>query len=1057
MRPRSNADVQRDAELRRTLARPSTRELSRRYVLLIAILLAMMSGQAAQAQQVSYVAATGAKDDKKKQVVLTIPNAVQLEDLLLVTVIVRPGVGIIPAQAGWTMLRKDSGVDASQFTFYRFAGAADAGMQQIFDFDLGGLKDSEGAAGMLVFRGVDLSNPIEATSGATYGFGDAEECVIGGKKDKIDPIQAPRLQNPDGTQYLASAGAMLVGLFSSGQDGTKVTEPPLVTTTPSCTQDPLGTPSWVETIQQKSGGGGKGFTLEGSYQPTVCGAGGAGCTGTRTAYATNNQKNASIAQLFALRPRVLLDHYRVQNNAAGVNCQAESITVSAHDAGHNPVVLNTSTTITLTAAYVSGAGGGRRGDWSIVSGGGVLDNGAADDGVATYTFAAGGESSIVLALKDTWAQTVNIAVSDGSATDVSGTASADAGYDQNLTFNAAGFRFIDIGNNLIPNQVAGVSSAPLLLQAIQSGACAPTGACTGVCTAPPGFASGSSVTIELASECVNPLACQAGQQVRITNNGTSTIAANNAGAVGSYTAKSLLFGANGTASFTLNDPDVGAIRLHARYSIPLGTGAASANTMTGASNAFVVKPYSFVVSNVRRTADSFANPGAANAAGPVFIAAGEDFSATVTAVNAAANPTPNYGKEIVAEGARLLPTLVGGLGLTQNPAITNNTAFGGFNAGAASASIFSWGEVGIITLSAGVADGDYLGAGEAAVFTQSGNVGRFTPHHFALAGAVVTNRVARACAPASSFTYLGEGIGLQFSLTARNKAAAPTQNYTSGNAFAKLPTTPGALPPALPTLGYGVRDVASATDLTGRLDLSTINALTWNAGQAFVDTRIAVNRAAIPDGPFADVRIGIAPRDGDGVGMRSGDLNLDVDGVGGTDHAQLNGGGVPLRYGRLRVFNAVGSQLIDLPVPLEAQYYNGVGFITNAADSCTALAKSSVIFTNFQRNLSACETQAQTPGSALLLQNGKARLILTKPGSGADGNAGSVDLKPRLSTTETGNTCVSATAAGATNANLPYLQFNWGGAVTYDQNPAATASFGQARATQELIYFRENY
>jgi hypothetical protein len=756
-------------------------------------------------------------------------------------------------------------------------------------------------------------------------------------------------------------------------------------------------------------------------------------------------------------PCTQVDHYRVQNNATGVNCQAESVTITAHDAAHSPVTLNDSTTITLAAAYVSGAGGGGRGDWRVVSGGGVLDNGAADDGVASYTFAAAGESSVVLALKDTWAQTVNIAVTDGTATDTSGTANADAGYNQDLAFNAAGFRFTDSGDNLIPNQVAGVSSGALVLQAIQSSACAPTGACTGVCTAPPGFAGGTNVSIELASECVDPIACQAGQQVSITNNGTSAVAANNAGSVTSYTAKALTFGANAQAGFTLTYPDVGAIRLHARYTIPLGTGGASPNTMAGASNAFVVKPYSFVVSGVQRTSDGFANPGAANAAGAAFIAAGEDFSATVTAVNAAGNATPNYGREISPEGARLVSTLAGGLGLTQNPAIANSSGFGAFSAGAASGSTFSWGEVGIITLSAGVADGDYLGAGEAALFTQSGNIGRFTPHHFVQSGASVTNRAALGCSPASGFTYLGEGIGLQFTLTARNQAGGTTQNYTTANSFAKLPTTPGNLPPAVPTLGYGVRALGQGVDLSSRLNLTTVDALTWSAGQAAADTRIAVARAASPDGPFTDVRIGIAPRDADGVGMRSSDFDLDVDAAGGPDHAQLNLGGVELRYGRLRVFNAVGSQLLDLPVPLETQYYSGLGFATNAADGCTVLAKNGVMFLSFANNLSACETQAQSPGTALSFVGGRARLILSKPGSGGDGNAGSVDLKPRLSAAETGNTCVGAAPSGALDAGLPYLQFDWGGTGAYDQNPVGRASFGQARSTPEFIYFRENY
>ena len=755
---------------------------------------------------------------------IAVPAGTLANDVMLASITFRPcsntsggacTVTVTPP-AGWTQVdfvdqttgAGTGGYGNRLFVYRRVASGAEPAS---YTWSFSGAPVLNGAAGgILSFSGVDTANPIVASADQTTASGSAHA--------------APNINTGTVTN------TMLVSTHSNNSSGTW-TRPPGMTEAVDVAS--LAVPDDL------------GITLEMNYEIRAA----AGATGTRTATLSNPPTaDTGATHMLVLRP-LAIDHYRVQNNASGVNCQAESVTITAHDSLHSAVTLTSSTTITVTAAFVSGSGGpGSRGDWSIVSGGGTLNNGTADDGVATYTFAAGGESSVVLALKDTWAQTVNVGVADGSATDTSGTASADTGYNQNLTFNAAGFRFVDSGNNSIPNQVAGVTSGILNLQAIQSSACSPTGACTGVCTVAPGFASGTSVSVDLASECVNPIACQAGQLVSIASTSTSTIASNPLGSVTSYTAKPLLFGANGSASFTLSYPDVGSIRLHARYNIPLGTGATSANNVSGASNAFVVKPYSFVVSNVRRTSDNFANPGAANASGAAFIAAGDDFSATVTAVNAASAATPNYGKEITPEGARLIPALVGGLGLTANPAIANNTAFGTFSAGAASGTTFNWGEVGIITLSAGVADLDYLGAGQANVFTQSGNVGRFTPHHFVQSGAAVTNRVAAACSPVSSFTYLSEGIGLQFTLTARNKALGTTQNYvTSGvaaNNFAKLPTTPGNLAPAVPTLDYGARASSPATNLSARLNLSTINALTWSAGQAAVNTSIAVNRAA---------------------------------------------------------------------------------------------------------------------------------------------------------------------------------------------------------------------
>ncbi len=203
---------------------------------------------------------------------------------------------------------------------------------------------------------------------------------------------------------------------------------------------------------------------------------------------------------------------------------------------------------------------GIHGDWTLVAGSGVLTNGTADDGVATYAFATG-ESSVVLALKDTHVQTVNIGVTDGTATDTSGTANADAGYNQDLTFVNSGFRIADGGATpaaaLVATQTAGTTSATYGLQAIRTDT--NTGACVGV------FASATDVAVELASQCNNPIACIAGQNVTLTNNAVSvTIASNPNPSLTTYTSGSLRFGANSQALFTLNYPDVSASFLSTR-------------------------------------------------------------------------------------------------------------------------------------------------------------------------------------------------------------------------------------------------------------------------------------------------------------------------------------------------------------------------------------------------------------------------------------------------------------------------------------------------------------
>lgn len=732
------------------------------------------------------------------------------------------------------------------------------------------------------------------------------------------------------------------------------------------------------------------------------------------------------------------DHYRVQNNATGINCQAETVTISAHTTGHAAADA-TGKTITITAARTAGATG-NHGDYTLVTGSGTLNNGTADDGVATYAFAAG-ETSVTLAFKDTWVQTVDFVVTDGVATDTSGTASADSGYQQALAFSSSGFRFIDASNGNLANQIAGTTSPSYFLQAIQTGTggCT-TGSCTGACTVPT-FASSATVGIDLAFRCDNPITCQSGQLVSITNGGTSTIAGNPASGVTTYTTKNMQFGANGQAAFTLNYPDVGAISLFARYNIPLGTGGASGNLMTGSSNSFVVKPANFTLSAVKRTSDNFANPAATVATGPAFITAGSNFTATVTAVNSLGAATPNFGKEIAPETVKLTPNLVTGLGLTNNPALANPTAFGTFSSGAATGTTFSWGEVGIITLTPSIGDADYLGAGDVTG-TASGNVGRFYPFDFAM----TRNTPAFASACSSNFTYVGQPFTYATqpiaTVTARNAAGGTTQNYV-GN-FMKIASSSAT--PALgagrytyfDALGGGTTPVLTAAlhsplasdPIVGTFSGGT-GTLTFNADATF--TR------GSPVSPFdADIALNFSLVDSDGVATAR------VDGVAATNPVRFGtataGNGITftsakaMRYGRLVLSNAFGSELLDLPVPMETQYFSNGIYQTNTLDSCTTITTA---------NVKLSSSTATVTG----ISAGKGSIKITKPGSAA-----AIDVCVDLD----GSVPTDTTCVATSGANLPWLQWKWSGAA-YDRDPKAKASFGAYKGADEFIYFRENF
>ena len=750
-------------------------------------------------------------------------------------------------------------------------------------------------------------------------------------------------------------------------------------------------------------------------------------TGARTTTSTQATGLTAFGG-FAIGHSNAVNHYLVSNAATGVNCVAEIVTITAHNLAHGAISA-AGRTITVAANRVAGAAG-NHGDWTLVTGSGVLANGTADDGVATYAFATG-ESSVVLALKDTRVQTVNIAVTDGTATDVSGTANADAGYNQDLSFVNAGFRITDGGAPpaaaTIATQTAGTASASYGLQAIRTDN--NTGACVGA------FANGTDVLVELASQCNNPIACVAGQNATILNNALSaTIASNPNAAVTAYTSRSLRFGANSQALFTLNYPDVGAISLYARYEIPLGTGAGSGNFMTGSSNQFVVKPAGFTLSNIQQTAvPNLANPGAANATGAKFVKAGEALSVTVTARNSAGGATPNYGQETTPEAVRLTGSLVSGLGLTNNPALANPTAFGSFSAGVATGTTFSWTEVGIITLTPSVGDADYLSVGNVTG-TASSNVGRFYPDHFALStGPVLTNRSTSSCSPVSNFTYMNEPMSLAFSLTAQGPVPgnATLVNFvtsaTPANNFAKLATAT----PIPAAFGFGLLN--GTTDLSTRLDPNLGIAGSWLAGVLNATATLAFSRNAGPDGPYAALKIGLAPVDSDGVQLLSGALDMDVTAPPGNDHAQA--AQTQVRFGRLTLGNTFGSELLDLPIPMETQYYNSSGvYVTNVDDSCTTIALNNV----------SLSSGAATIGGAFA--SGKGNLKITKPLSKV-----SIDLCVDLDgAAPTDPVCV------ASGANKAWLQWKWSGSA-FDQDPKARATFGVYKSADEFIYLRENF
>ena len=290
---------------------------------------------------------------------------------------------------------------------------------------------------------------------------------------------------------------------------------------------------------------------------------------------------------------------------------------------------------------------------------------------------------------------------------------------------------------------------------------------------------------------------------------------------------------------------------------------------------------------------------------------------------------------------------------------------------------------------------------------------------------------------------MDESFTASFSLQARNAAGTITQNYTTAGGYAKLN------PALIAQLGMGAK--SGATNMTSRVNVTGGSTGSFVSGEASVVATLAINRATSPDGPYTALKLGAAPAEsgGDGVTLRLADMDMDVDSSGANDHRQV-GADANIRFGRMIIGNALGSELLDLPMQLRVQYWSTSGYVTNTDDSCTTIAAANVALGSYKRNLSACETTLSFPSGQFV--SGVRTFRLTKPGAN---NQGSVDLTVNLGATASGNTCAPATAA-ATTANRPYLRGQWSGSVNYDQNPGGRASFGVYRGNDEVVFVREN-
>jgi len=671
------------------------------------------------------------------------------------------------------------------------------------------------------------------------------------------------------------------------------------------------------------------------------------------------------------------DHFTISHDGQGIRCLTELVGIQAS--------LSDGQADTAYAGQVTLDAGSANGYWVLVSGNGQFNDSTSGDGRAQYQFATSDVGIASFGLYYPSGPTaINISATDGTI--------ADDDSEGLLQFTPSGLLITaqPVSNPppgsidaTIPSQTAAQAFSLYLTAYGQT----PSDPVCGVIESYDG-----NKNLHLWSPYINPL----GGTLPVMING-SPVADNETAA----TTQGISF-SQGQAGLNIAYADVGAIQVTAKDSATsnpdLPTG------IIGTSQDIIVKPAGFTLSNIHRTSDGRTNPAALDVSGTAFMAAGDAFTLQVTAINALGAATPNFGLESLPEGVFLTPNLISAGG-TDNPSINYTIGFnGGFSAGAATGSDFSWPEVGIITLTPSIGDGDYLGGGDVTGAT-SERIGRFTPYDFAVQ-LVNTPSLQTQC---GSFNYIGQAIPYAVSpnvaITARALGGQTTNNY-SGPWWRLADIQPSYSHNGPISNGAGL-DASAATHTA--ISCSACNGIVTSN----FNGNLTYTRGSPETDPFSaaiDIQFNVI--DGDGIAYLGNPFLISA--IGFDNGAEQRSGqayaqdthGTYANIGDLMTIHA-GSRYYDS---------GAGGWIDNLADNC-----GSYSFAKTDNGIGA----------------------IVSPASPVALSTGSGDLQLQISTDP-------APTGGSSR-----IDFSW---PTWLNGPAsATATFGIFRGDDRRLYWKESH
>ena len=340
-------------------------------------------------------------------------------------------------------------------------------------------------------------------------------------------------------------------------------------------------------------------------------------------------------------------------------------------------------------------------------------------------------------------------------------------------------------------------------------------------------------------------------------------------------------------------------------------------------------------------------------------------------------------------------------------------------------------EVGVFTLTVSPAAA-YFGEDIRTYSDSSSNIGRFTPDHFI----VTTNDGDLSNTCSGSFSYIGQAISYATTpsalVIAENSGNQTTQNYTQSD-FMKL--SPANI----------VRSFSSADNTQRNKDDSAFMSVVSDMIQGSGSVVAGANPGELIYTFDAFDTFTYSKDINSEIGDFSGSLTVNATTFKDSDDVTVlvnsawtptATSATPIRYGRWMMQNAFGPETAALAMPGYMEYLDGAGNYTiNTADNCTSLSATAASGTVGVGEITDIIVGGGTSDLtySVPLSNGLANFVFTAPEAG---NIGSVDIDVSL-------------------LAFPWLRYDWNGDGALQDHAGGTASFGQYRGHDKIIYWRE--